>query len=169
MFLISFQAHSKAETQVRFVFLQRIETSYKLVALDVNSETLINLCLTLKFAKKTYLQNVPSRTDGLFKLLCFIWQLQYLRSSEIEFHRGPNGNSSLTIGGSLKKDGVLWEVTRSWSCWSWLETFLRPALRCTNSKTTHYLLFSIAFAAQYLERYMYHKKLPLQTSWGWTP
>ena len=40
-FPVVLQAHSKAEKQVRFVFLQRIETSYKLIALDVSSKTLI--------------------------------------------------------------------------------------------------------------------------------
>lgn len=109
LFSFVLQAHSKAEKQVRFVFLQRIETSYKLIALDVRCETLTLVLLLTVQGKRTWnkFQVALRESEGLFGSLCFIWQL-LKKFRNLNSLWSQTENSSLGMGDPLiKRKGVL--------------------------------------------------------------
>ncbi|KAJ7388710.1 Vacuolar protein sorting-associated protein 8 [Desmophyllum pertusum] len=84
-----YQAHSKAEKQVRFVFLQRIETSYKLIALDWLNPQIIATVDTLE---RIHLIDVRSMEE-----------LEVLDLSSVQLVYSSSYFKSLSTGGNVSK------------------------------------------------------------------
>ncbi|KAL9958184.1 hypothetical protein ACROYT_G035162, partial [Oculina patagonica] len=84
-----YQAHSKAEKQVRFVFLQRIETSYKLIALDWLNPQIIATVDTLE---RIHVIDVRSMVE-----------LEVLDLSSVQLVYSSSYFKSLSTGGNVSK------------------------------------------------------------------
>ncbi|KAK2552517.1 Vacuolar protein sorting-associated protein 8-like protein [Acropora cervicornis] len=89
-----YQTHCKAEKQVRFVFLQRIETAYKLIALDWLNPQVIAAVDTLE---RVHVMDVRS-TEELEVLDLNSVQLVYSSSYFKSLSTGGNVSKALSLG-----------------------------------------------------------------------
>ncbi|CAH3128652.1 unnamed protein product [Porites lobata] len=101
-----YQAHSRAEKQIKFVFLQRIETSYKLVALDWLNPQII---ATVDSLERVHVIDVRSMEE-----------LEVLDLSSVRLVYSSSYFKSLSTGGNVSKALV---AASEHSCYQTIRVF----------------------------------------------